>query len=155
LANLWGHDLSACSAIRAVDADRAQCDLAQVSESHVSPITHAVVFRANTDAISEFGVPTRHAELLRDVIDSTPGLTELLMDVIAVLQKAFGEQGTIVLDPAVDPEIADARLRVVVVAVTPLPFAHADAILDQVIEEWWTENHDRAEGRVSLATELV
>jgi hypothetical protein len=147
--------LSACSAIGAVDADRAQCYLAQVSESHASPITQEVVFRADTDAISEFGVPTRNAELLRDVLESAPGLRELLTDVIAVLQKAFGEHGTIVLDPAVDPEMADARPRVVVVAVTPLPFARADALLDQVIEEWWTENHDRAEGRVTLATELV
>jgi hypothetical protein len=113
------------------------------------------MFPADTDALSEFGVPTRNAELLREVLGATPGLRELLTDVIAVLQKAFGEHGTIVLDPAVDPEMADARPRVVVVALTPLPFARADALLDQVIEEWWTENHDRAEGRVSLATELA
>jgi hypothetical protein len=106
------------------------------------------VFRVATDDVS-------NSESLREVIDSTPGLRELLTEAIAVLQRKFGEHATIVLEPFVDPEIAEARPRVIVVAVTPLPFAQADALLDQVIEEWWTENHDRAEGRVSLATELV
>jgi hypothetical protein len=107
------------------------------------------------DAVSEFGVLWRNPELLRDVIDSTPGLRELLAEAIAALKKTFGEHAIIELEPFVDPELADARPHVVVVAVTPLPFAQADALLDQVLEEWWTENHDRAEGRVSLATELV
>jgi hypothetical protein len=147
--------LSTCSTIGAVDADHAKCYAAHVSDSHASPATHEAVFRVDTDAVGELGVAVRNAELLRDVIDSTPGLTELLTEVIAVLQRTFGEHATIVLEPVVDPEIADARPRVMVVAVTPLSFARADALLDQVIEEWWTENHDRAEGRVSLATELL
>jgi hypothetical protein len=147
--------LSVRSANGAIDADQAECYLAQVSEIHASPIAPGVVFRDDTEAVRELGVTTRNAEVLRDVIDSTPGLMKLLTDVIAVLQNAFGEHATIVLEPFVDPEIADARPRVVVVAVTPLPFAEADAILDHVLEAWWTDNHDRAEGRVSLATELV
>jgi hypothetical protein len=148
-------ELSTCSAIGAVDADGAECYGAHVSESHASPATRGNVFRVDADFSSKFGVPLRNAELLRDVIDSTPGLTELLAEVIALLQEKFREHATIVLEPFSDPEIADARPRVIVVAVTPLPFARADALLDQVIEEWWTENHHRAEGRVSLATELV
>jgi hypothetical protein len=151
-------ELSTSSAIGAVDADRVECYRVHVSESHAAPVTREPVFRVDTDSSSEFGVPLRplrHAELLRDVIDSTPGLAELLAEVIAVLQQKFGEHAAIVIEPAVDPESADARPRVIVVAVTPLPFARADALLDEVIEEWWTENHHRAQGRVSLATELV
>lgn len=154
-APCWQHDLSACATIGAIDADQAECYRDHVPESHASPIAQGVMFRGQTATVGELGVPMRNAELLRVVIDSTPGLTELLTEAIAVLQDAFGEHGDIVLEPFVDPEIADARPRVVVVVVTSLPFVRADALLDQVLEAWWTENHDRAQGRVSLATELV
>lgn len=94
------------------------------------------------------------AKCLDALLTEKPELSQLLLEAAIELSVAFGEYARIRVE--IDhPYASQSPTRLVVVAATTLPFKEADTILDRVIDDWWTANHTRGEGRVSLATDLV
>lgn len=106
-------------------------------------------------SVEQLGVELRDPDTLLEVLRGDSELADLLVDAVGQLRDAFADWASIAIEPFFDPELADARPRVYVLAVTHLSFQQADAILDRVLDGWWVNNQSRADYRVSLATEFV
>lgn len=101
-------------------------------------------------------VEIRDPATVASVIEDVPGMLDMLVDSVAVLRTAFGPSATgIVIEPFVDPEVSFPTTRLFVRALTSLSFEDADAILERVVSDWWMENANRAEGRVTIDMEFV
>jgi hypothetical protein len=102
------------------------------------------------------GIELRDRRRLDEIMVNVPDMPDMLREAAHELRRQFGaDLERIAIQPFVDPEAIGTPPIVFVMAITKLPFEQADAILDRVLEGWWVTNHERAQGRVSLATEFI
>lgn len=96
----------------------------------------------------------REIERVTDFLFKNPSLVDLLLEIPAQIRKYFGKKQKLVLSFWLDPEDPTWH-HVQVLVPTKLSAEESGELMDKFDWNWWLDNLERADSKLSISTEFI
>lgn len=96
----------------------------------------------------------RDVERVTDFLFKNPALVDLLLEIPARIKEYFGENQKLVLSFWLDPEDPNWH-HVQVLVPTKLGAKESVELMDKFDWNWWLDNLDKADSKLSISTEFI
>lgn len=96
----------------------------------------------------------RDVERVADFLLKSPFLVDLLLEIPAQIRRIFGKEQKLILSFWLDPEDPTWH-HVQVLVPTKFKAGKSVELMDKFDWEWWLDNMNRAESKLTISTEYV